>query len=176
MSLYNMMNGVQPETFIFLPMLGKHPDQYPRFRDCVIGRMVNSDKNDQFGIPVKRKEFTKGKREISVYTRVGGENRESYEKEIQELRNTPGYVTDYDDDFDTTFATFVFEVPKKWEKDYDTIRQEGLMAASEEYKREVERVYPRLRTKLPWNVKEEEDAKRPEQNDKQPTTQPSNVE
>lgn len=36
MSLYNMLNGVNPCTFLILPMLGKHPDEYPRFRDCFI--------------------------------------------------------------------------------------------------------------------------------------------
>ena len=42
MSLYNMLHGVNPSTFFILPMLGeKHPDEYPRFRDCFIG----DDKN-----------------------------------------------------------------------------------------------------------------------------------
>jgi hypothetical protein len=37
MSLYNMMNGANPATFFILPMLGeKHPEQYPRFRDCFV--------------------------------------------------------------------------------------------------------------------------------------------
>lgn len=51
MSLYNMINGVNPATFIILPMLGKHPNEYPRFRDCFIGGLENADENDQFGIP-----------------------------------------------------------------------------------------------------------------------------
>ena len=34
--LYNLINGVNLATFIILPMLGKHPDEYPRFRDCFI--------------------------------------------------------------------------------------------------------------------------------------------
>lgn len=54
MSLYNMINGVNPATFIILPMLGKHPDEYPRFRDCFIKDGM-----------------------IEVYTRVGGNNRDS---------------------------------------------------------------------------------------------------
>lgn len=29
-----MINGVNPATFYILPMLGNHPDWYPRFRDC----------------------------------------------------------------------------------------------------------------------------------------------
>ena len=34
MSMYNMMHGCNQSTFSILPMLGKHPDKYPRFRDC----------------------------------------------------------------------------------------------------------------------------------------------
>lgn len=54
MSLYNMINGVNLSAFIFLPMLGKHPNEYPRFRDCFLGEDENS---------------------IVVFTRVGGGNR-----------------------------------------------------------------------------------------------------
>jgi hypothetical protein len=30
MSLYNMVHGTTQATFFVLPMLGKHPDEYPR--------------------------------------------------------------------------------------------------------------------------------------------------
>jgi len=30
------MNGVNPCVFFILPMLGKHPEEYPRFRDCFV--------------------------------------------------------------------------------------------------------------------------------------------
>lgn len=149
MSLYNMINGVQPETWLLLPMLGKHPDEYPRFRDCFAGKATNSDENDQFGIPRKQKDLSK--KLISVYTRVGGGNREDYQKEIDELRAMPGYVEDYDDDFDCTFATFVFEVPKEFIADYDLILDNKLMETSQAYKDQVDKVYPKLKGKLPWH-------------------------
>lgn len=38
MSLYNMVNGMNQATFFVLPMLGRHPDEYPRFRDCFAGK------------------------------------------------------------------------------------------------------------------------------------------
>ena len=66
-----------PWVFLVLPLLGKHPDMYPRFRDC----------------------FVEGKI-IQVYTRTGGGNREAYIEENQAIRDMDGFIRDYDDDFD----------------------------------------------------------------------------
>ncbi len=85
MSMYNMMNGTTPATFFILPMLGKHPDEYPRFRDCFTA-------DEEQGI----------ENAIIVYTRTGGGNRESYEEEITEMQAMEGYQQDYDDTFDST--------------------------------------------------------------------------
>lgn len=60
--------------------------------------------------------------DIEVFTRNGGGNRECYcEDEVHdddclaeindEISESPYYVEDYDDDFDPTYATFVFRVP-----------------------------------------------------------------
>ena len=147
MSLYNMLNGVNPATLHILPMLGKHPDEYPRFRDCFVGQL-NNDENeiDQFGIPKKKIEINKDERQISIYTRVGGGNREGYIKEIEQLRKMPGYVTDYDDDFDNTYATFVFKIPEKWHKDYDRILEDKPI--SQEYKNQIIKVFPKLKKEV----------------------------
>lgn len=143
MSLYNVINGVNPATFFILPMLGeKHPDKYPRFRDCFVGELSNSDGNDQFGIPFKKRDSSKT---ISVYTRVGGGNRDDYENEINELRSHPNYIRDYDDDFDSTFATFLFSVPKEFETDYDLILSGELKKISEQYKSRLYAVFPKLK-------------------------------
>ena len=96
-----MINGVKPATFFVLPMLGKHPDEYPRFRDCFIGDDERPELKDH----------------IHVYTRTGGGNREGYEVENQAMREMPGFVTDYDDGFDCTFASWVFRVPERWKAD-----------------------------------------------------------
>ena len=74
MSLYNMLNGVNIATFFILPMLDKHPDEYPRFRDCFIGEDKNS---------------------IVVYTRVGGGNRNCGFGE-EELYKHPNFIKTYD--------------------------------------------------------------------------------
>ncbi len=146
MSLYNMINGVNPATFFILPMLGKHPDEYPRFRDCWAGKTSTDEENDQFGIPVIHNNPED--KMISVYTRVGGCNRDNYEEEINKLRAIPEYIRDFDDDFDCTFATFEFKVPEKWIKDYDVIVEGKIQDISKEYKAELYKVYPKLKEKL----------------------------
>jgi hypothetical protein len=128
MSLYNMINGVSPATFFILPMLGKHPNKYPRFRDCFLG---DDDR-------------PKLKDHIHVYTRTGGGNREDYEAENQAMREMPGFVTDYDDGRDCTFASWVFRVPERWKADYDKIMAGNIKDVSAEYQTELRRVYPKL--------------------------------
>jgi hypothetical protein len=140
-----MINGVQPATFWLLPMLGKHPDEYPRFRDCFPGLLSNSTEVDQFNIPKKsvtRDNF------ISVYMRIGGGNREYYETEIAELQNSPHYLKDYDDDFDNTFATFVFLVPVEFLEDFVKIIQGKLLETSQKYQDILYKVYPKLTEKF----------------------------
>ncbi len=132
MSLYNMINGVNPATFFILPMLGEHPDAYPRFRDCFL--------KDE-----SRPEYDN---HIHIYTRTGGGNREEYENENEEMCLHPEYVTDFDDDFDSTYATFVFKVPEKWSADFKKITDGNIKDISPEYKAELYRIYPKLTEKL----------------------------
>ena len=131
MSLYNIMHGVRPATFFVLPMLGKHPDEYPRFRDC----FTEDDEHPEL------------KDHIHVYTRTGGGNRESYEAEHLAMRMMPGFVTDYDDDFDCTYASWVFRVPEHWKADYNKIMEGNIKEVSIEYQAELRRVYPKLSKK-----------------------------
>jgi len=72
---------------------------------------------------------------IVIYTRTGGGNRDYYENEEtcrdyfpeyfdgendpsgpwnDDLRAIPGYVRDQDDDFDSTYAHFYFDVPAEF--------------------------------------------------------------
>lgn len=126
MSLYNMINGANPATFFILPMLGeKHPESYPRFRDC----FVNNDN---------------GKPEIHVYTRVGGGNRgDGYGEE--ELYKHPNFLSTFDDDFDSTYATYTFSVPEEWKKDFDLITDGKIKEISPEYKDRLYKVFPKLK-------------------------------
>jgi len=88
MSFYNMVHGVTPAALLILPMLGKHPDEYPRFRDCFLADQEHPEFDDH----------------IHVFTRVGGGNRGCGFGE-EELYKHPEYVTTFDDSFDSTYAS-----------------------------------------------------------------------
>lgn len=125
MSFYNMLNGVNPATFFILPMLGKHPDSYPRFRDCFIGEDNN----------------------IHVFTRVGGGNRnEGFGEE--KLYKHENFISTFDDDFDSTYGTYVFSVPEKWKNDFELIKKGEFKQVSTEYKIMIKDTFPKLKEKL----------------------------
>ena len=118
-----MLNGVNPATFLILPMLGKHPDEYPRFRDC----------------------FVNEHNQIVVLTRVGGNNRNTGYGE-EELYKDPNFVNTYDDDFDSTYGYYVFNVPDKWKEDFDRLLKGKKPSAR--YLDQMCKVYPKLEEKF----------------------------
>lgn len=122
MSLYNLVNGFNPACIMLLPMLGRKSDEYPRFRDC----FLSSDE-----------------KHIDIYTRVGGNNRNCGFGE-EELYKDPLFVETFDDDFDSTFATYRFNVPEKWKEDFDNIVSIKYGLVSDEYVAEVKKFYPML--------------------------------
>jgi hypothetical protein len=138
MSLYNLLHGMTPATFFVLPILGQHPDKYPRFRDCFLMDETCPEYNGM----------------IHIYTRVGGNNREEYANQISALQSKNGYVTDYDDPYDSTYATFVFEIPPKWREDVDKFVRGELLETSQEYKDLIISTYPKLADKLQHAFKE----------------------
>ena len=121
MSLYNMMNGFNPACVLIMPMLGRKQDEYPRFRDC----FVTEEKN------------------IAIYTRVGGGNRNCGYGE-EELYDDENFLTTYDDDFDSTYATYEFKVPEKWKADFDKILCGDFASVSVEYIEHLKQFYPKL--------------------------------
>lgn len=132
MSLYNLVNGVSAAALLYLPMLGKHPDEYPRFRDCFLFD----------------EEHPEYKGHIHIYTRTGGGNRDAYEEQNQMMVDMEGYVDDYDDDFDCTYATWVFRVPEKWKADYDALTIGNIGGVSDEYKEHLKGIFPNLADKI----------------------------
>lgn len=123
MSMYHLMNGVnQVWTFFLLPILWKNPEEYPRFRDCIPHPNYS----------------------IEIYTRVWWWNRESYEAEIGELQQQEWYVKDYDDEQDSTYASFIFNIPDKFKQDFDHIMNREPTKTSKEYQELVLTVYPKL--------------------------------
>jgi len=117
MSMYNMIFGENSDSETLLKFLGLERDDFYRYRDCYL---------DEQG-------------RIAVYTRAGGGNRECYcwpdelenSKEelyidedgfehlsdckvvkFEALRKHPLYLFDRDDNYDTTYATYYFQVPE----------------------------------------------------------------
>lgn len=123
MSLYNMLMGFNPACIYLLPMLGRKQEEYPRFRDCFL---------------------EDGK--IAVYTRVGGNNRGCGYGE-EKLYKDPNFVATYDDDFDNTYATYLFNVPGKWKDDFDKIVSGNVKEVSDDYYKLVCNFYPLLTEK-----------------------------
>lgn len=90
MSLYNMLCGTNPATGRLLMAINLNPNAIPRFRDV----WANDDLT-----------------EVTVHTRTGGGNRNSYQEENDSLCAHPFYLHDADDDFDSTYADFTFRIP-----------------------------------------------------------------
>lgn len=124
MSLYNMMNGFNPACVFIMPMLGRKQEEWPRFRDCFVTEENN----------------------IAIYTRVGGGNRNcGYGEEA--LYEDENFIKTYDDDYDTTYATYEFKVPDKWKADFDAILAGKYAEVSEEYVSYLKTFFPMLNEK-----------------------------
>lgn len=126
--LYNMINGYNIACLWILPMLEKHEEKYPRFRDCYL-------------------EEKDGEYLIVIYTRVGGGNRNSGYGE-EELYKNPLFVETVDDAFDNTYAEYKFRVPDKWKEDFNKIVKGNILNTSKEYKEMIKAFYPKLADKL----------------------------
>jgi hypothetical protein len=90
MSFYNMMFGKNPVSDLVLAIVGLKENDIERFRDC--------------GIDLEEKE-------VWVYTRTGGNNRDDYENLA--LVNSPYYKYDSDDEYDNTYATYTLSIPEE---------------------------------------------------------------
>lgn len=125
MSLYNFVNGFNPACVVLLPMLGRKQEEYPRFRDCFLSEDMER---------------------IVIYTRVGGNNRGGGFGE-EALYSDPNFVTTYDDDFDSTYGYYEFNVPEKWKDDFNKITDGRIKEVSDEYVKCVSEFYPILAEK-----------------------------
>ena len=98
MSLYSMLFGVDPNADVILAILGLKKSDIERFRDC---------------------GFTENG--IMVYTRTGGWNRHDYPNEA--LINNLYYSYDEDDNFDSTYATYYFNIPEEIKEDVEKFKK-----------------------------------------------------
>jgi hypothetical protein len=89
--MYNAVFGQNKASDVILATLGITRGDCGRFRDTYIAD---------------------GK--IAVYTRNGGGNREGYQDVFDALSKHPCYLSDVDDDFDSTYATIYFSYPAEF--------------------------------------------------------------
>jgi len=112
MSLYNMLFGANQAAPLLTAILDLGSKKWPigRFRDAFVEKTEDGDWR------------------IVLYTRNGGGNRECWTDDCKHDRESgclefvnenltqhPNYIRDYDDDFDCTYAYFVFSVPAGFE-------------------------------------------------------------
>jgi len=91
--MYEMVCDINPDAGRVLNLIGLDPTfliEECRLRDVYL---------------------SKDKTKVVIFTRIGGGNRESYSASIKRLKNFKGYIRDYDDDFDNTYASFEYQIP-----------------------------------------------------------------
>ena len=119
MSLYNTLFGTNPAAKFLLASLEKGYDDFGRFRDAFY-----EQKDDGTGV-------------IIVYTRCGGGNREDYEYVFNEMETHPQYLTNYDDDYDSTYAYIEFLAPDSVNEFFKDVNAEQFERVGERFKREI---------------------------------------
>lgn len=55
--------------------------------------------------------LSKDRTAVVIFTRIGGGNRQYYSDAIEKLRKYKGYIRDYDDEIDSTYASFEYRIP-----------------------------------------------------------------
>lgn len=116
MTLYNMLFGMNVKPTILCGLIVNNPfKNIPRFRDAE----VYYDDN--------------GKLILCILTRVGGNNREGYEEEIKFIRSLPNFIKDYDDEFDDTYAYFLYDVTE-WKNDIEAFMSSNFDRLSDNFK------------------------------------------
>ena len=92
--MYNLATGVNPLAPILLRVLNLEAHKVPRWRDTYL------DPKGPY---------------IVVYTRTGGGNRETYQEQNAALRAAEGFVDDWDDSLDSTYAHWAYHVPSSFQ-------------------------------------------------------------
>lgn len=98
-SIYNFYHHINPDYKKILLEIGVYGRSLPRIEEENNMKLVYINRiRDIFykdGI-------------VHLFTRLGGNNRETYKKEIDKLRNIGWFIRDFDCDFCNTYAVFLF--------------------------------------------------------------------
>lgn len=159
MSLYNSLFGVNPATPILTAALGLDgtpPENWnERFEKLTDSwGEIDLDTSEAKALMAEAKEIgfypsgrfrdiyfqnEEGEQpKIILYTRNGGGNRDYYQWVFELLESHPLYITDYDDDFDCTYAYIEFSAPDSVLKFFDGIKTGKIPNVSEKFKTEIE--------------------------------------
>lgn len=93
--MYETICNINPDAKMILNLIGIDPKfllEEARLRDVYL---------------------SKDKTRVVIFTRIGGNNRSYHFPAITKLRNFKGYITDYDDEFDNTYASFEYQIPQE---------------------------------------------------------------
>jgi hypothetical protein len=93
--LYNVLFNVDPMAKVVVTLLDLDQEQVPRFRDAWV-------------------DIREPEPRMVVLTRAGGGNRPDYEDGIAYMRSVPGFLSDEDEPYDTTYALFYYQVPEQY--------------------------------------------------------------
>lgn len=130
MSLYNALFGTNEISDILKKILNidqpqANPPQYPSEWEPYEGGITEAGRK-YINECIEKKYYTSGRfrdiylnedsSKIILYTRNGGGNRESYPHIFEVLATHPNYITNYDDDFDFTYAYFEFSIPEEYKE------------------------------------------------------------
>lgn len=102
-----MLFGQNPLSGLFLGMVGLTPADTGRFRDAYVEKTPEDPTKSEFD-----SSNNGGIWILCVYTRNGGGNREAGYGATMEA--SPYYLSDEDDDFDCTYATYKLQIPSQF--------------------------------------------------------------
>lgn len=129
-NFHNLIEGVTPTTIMVLPVLGKHPFDYPCFWNAFMGNK---------GSKVAGK--------LLIFTHTAGK-REKYQAEHAAITLMDGYLTNYDAGPHKAYVCWVFDIPQQWQSDVDKMLALRPMEASMEYRNLILNTFPELEKKL----------------------------
>lgn len=156
MSLYNMLFGVNPATPILMAALNldnEAPENWSERLSALDDGWNGPDIHSEEGRKLMAEAIgmgfyptgrfrdiyfeNEGEPKIILYTRNGGGNRDWYEYVFELLSKHPLYITDYDDDFDCTYAYIEFKAPDSVVKFFDGIKTGKMESVSQKFEKEI---------------------------------------
>lgn len=159
MSLYNMLFGTNPASGFLLGALGFDStppkdffERLEKFDESGYGEydLYSDEARALLGEAIEAKYYPTGRfrdiyfeneegsePKVILYTRNGGGNREAYEYVFELLSKHPLYLTDYDDDYDSTYAYIEFKAPQSVIDFFEDVKGEKFERVGERFQREI---------------------------------------